>query len=180
MAIRTRTAGFRIGGTKAFGLWRSMIVSGFFICPEWLIELRVRFHKEGSTKMSEINMTAPPSQLCVGIDAGKQWLDVALGDGHNLKRWPNTTDGHLALIGELKTLGVARVGIEATGGYEAEVLQSLAICGLCSSSLPAAAGARLCNVQIAACQERSSRCSHHCPMYGGTEGTTRSSRSAIK
>ena len=66
MAIRTRTAGFRIGGTKAFELWRSMIVSGFFICPEWLIELRVRFHKEGSTKMSEINMTAPAKPTLCG------------------------------------------------------------------------------------------------------------------
>jgi transposase len=125
MAIRTRAAGFRIGGTKAFGLWRSMIVSGFFICPEWLIELRVRFHKEGSTKMSEINITAPPSQLCVGIDTGKHWLDVALSDGRSLQRRPNTRDGHLALVAELKTLGVARAGIEATGGYEAEVCSVL-------------------------------------------------------
>ncbi len=45
-----------------------MIVSGFFIWPEWLIELRVRFHKEGSTKMSEIITTTPAIQLCVGID----------------------------------------------------------------------------------------------------------------
>ena len=102
-----------------------MIVSGFFICPEWLIEPRVRFHKEGSTKMSESNMTAPPSQLCVGIDTGKHWLDVALSDGRSLKRRPNTTEGHLALIVELKALGIARVGIEATGGYEAEVCKAL-------------------------------------------------------
>ena len=102
-----------------------MIVSGFFICPEWLIELRVRFHKEGSTKMSNNNMTAPSSQLCAGIDTGKQWLDVALGDGRSLKRRSNTMEGHLALVGELKTLGVARVGIEATGGYEAEVCKTL-------------------------------------------------------
>jgi transposase len=102
-----------------------MIVSGFFICPEWLIELRVRFHKEGSTKMSEINMTAPPRQLCAGIDTGKHWLDVALSDGRSLKRRPNTMEGHLALVAELKALGIARAGIEATGGYEAEVCSLL-------------------------------------------------------
>lgn len=102
-----------------------MIVSGFFICPEWLIELRVRFHKEGSTKMQNDNMTAPPSQLCVGIDTGKQWLDVALSNGRSLKRRPNTADGHLALAAELKALGVARAGIEATGSYEAGVCSVL-------------------------------------------------------
>jgi transposase len=102
-----------------------MIVSGFFICPEWLIELRVRFHKEGSTKMQNDNMTAPPSQLCAGIDTGKHWLDVALSNGRSLKRRPNTADDHLALAAELKALGVARAGIEATGGYEAGVCSVL-------------------------------------------------------
>ena len=102
-----------------------MIVSGFFICPEWLIELRVRFHKEGSTKMQNDNMTAPPSQLCVRIDTGKQWLDVALSNGRSLKHRPNTMEGHLALAAELKALGVARAGIEATGGYEAGVCSVL-------------------------------------------------------
>jgi transposase len=107
-----------------------MIVSGFFIWPEWLIELRVRFHKEGSTKMYNYNTTATPSQLCAGIDTGKLWLDVALSNGTHLKRQPNTGDGHLALVGQLQRLGVARVGIEATGGYEAEVCKALRSVGI--------------------------------------------------
>ena len=90
MAIRTRAAGFRIGATKAFGLWRSMIVSGFFICPEWLLELRVRFHKEGSTKMSKHSM------ICAGIDTGKRKLDVALDERAEQLQVDNTADGHVA------------------------------------------------------------------------------------
>ena len=106
-----------------------MIVSGFFIWPEWLIELWVRFHKEGSTKMSETITTARPSQLCAGIDTGKLWLDVALGDGRGLKRRPNNGEGHLALIAEFKAQGVARIGIEATGGYEAAACEALRAAG---------------------------------------------------
>lgn len=126
MAIRARAVGFRIEATEAFcGLRRSKIVSGLFIWPEWLIELRVRFHKEGSTKMREIITTAPASQPCAGIDTGKHWLDVALSGGRHLKRRKNDAHGHAELIAELAALGVARLGIEATGGYEAEVTSAL-------------------------------------------------------
>lgn len=102
-----------------------MIVSGLFIWPEWLIELRVRFHKEGSTKMRETITTASASQPCAGIDTGKHWLDVALSGGRHLKRRRNDTQGHAQLIAELAALGIVRVGIEATGGYEAEVTSAL-------------------------------------------------------
>ena len=106
-----------------------MIVSGVFIWPGWLIELRVRFHKEGSRKMSETITTAKPSQLCGGIDTGKYWLDVALSDGCSLERQPNTAAGHGALIAVLTERGIARLGIEATGGYEAAVCQALRTAG---------------------------------------------------
>jgi transposase len=107
-----------------------MIVSGFFIWPEWLIELRVRFHKEGSTKMSEDTMTAPVRQLCAGIDTSKLWLDVALSNGCGLGRQPNTDGGHCALVAELRRIGAARVGIEATGGYEAQLCRVLRTAGI--------------------------------------------------
>ena len=75
--------------------------------------------------MSEIITTAKPSQLCGGIDTGKQWLDVALSDGRGLGRQPNSPDGHLALIAKLRGLGIARLGIEATGGYESGICAAL-------------------------------------------------------
>src|SRR5688572_12132253 len=98
MAMRARAAGVRIAGTRALELWRSMIVAGFFIWPEWLIELRVRFHKEGSTKMSEIITTGHEDQLCAGIDTGKEWLDVALSCGRKLERRRNDAKGWEELI----------------------------------------------------------------------------------
>lgn len=75
--------------------------------------------------MSETNTATSPSQLCAGIDTGKRWLDVALSDGRALTRRPNRADSHLALIAELQRQGVARIGIEATGGYEAAVCMAL-------------------------------------------------------
>lgn len=102
-----------------------MIVSGFFIWPEWLIELRVRFHKEGSTKMSYTITPYASSkdgvQLCAGIDTGKARLDVALSCGQSLKSFANTPQGHGELVMALKANKILRVGIEATGGYEAAV-----------------------------------------------------------
>ena len=118
MAIRPNAAVFRIGGTAAFGLGRSGIVHGFFIWPEWLIELRVRFHKEGSTKMFETSTKAARHQ-CAGIDVGKAHLDVALAGVARVARFGNTAEGHAGLIGFLRQHGVSRVGLEATGGYEA-------------------------------------------------------------
>jgi transposase len=106
-----------------------MIVSGFFIWPEWLIELRVRFHKEGSTKMSEIITTGHEDQLCAGIDTGKEWLDVALSCGRKLERRRNDAKGWEELIAALKKHGIVRVGIEATGGYEAKVTIALRAAG---------------------------------------------------
>jgi transposase len=61
-----------------------------------------------------------------GIDVGKQRLDVAL--------WPNTpqtfqvardADGLAGLVGWLREHNVVRVGLEASGGYEREVLDAL-------------------------------------------------------
>jgi transposase len=98
--------------------------------PEWLIELRVRFHKEGSTKMSEDTMTVPARQLCAGIDVGKAMLDVALSCGRSLKRFANTQEGHGLLVQALAKEGIGRAGLEATGGYEAEVCRALRTAGL--------------------------------------------------
>jgi transposase len=63
--------------------------------------------------------------ICAGIDTGKHKLDVALeGRSHELQV-PNTAAGHRQLSNWLRKHGVDRVGIEASGGYEQEVVRHL-------------------------------------------------------
>ena len=72
---------------EPFGLRRSWIVSGHFIWPEWLIELRVRFHKEGSTKMDTPITDVPAAVKVAGIDIGKAWLLPREGAQEKWKIW---------------------------------------------------------------------------------------------
>jgi transposase len=65
------------------------------------------------------------STKCAGIDVGKHRLDVAVhGTGERLET-ANTAKAHGDLIAWLRERGVSRVGMEATGGYERPVRQSL-------------------------------------------------------
>src|ERR1700736_3313352 len=65
------------------------------------------------------------STVCVGIDTGKHKLDVALeGRSHELQV-PNTAEGHRQVSNWLRKQHVARVGIEASGGYEQAVVRQL-------------------------------------------------------
>lgn len=75
-------------------------------------------HKERSTKMNKHNM------LCAGIDTGKRKLEVALTSGLRLQI-DNNAEGHAALSGWLRKHRIKRVGIEASGGYEREVVAQL-------------------------------------------------------
>ena len=65
------------------------------------------------------------SIVCAGIDTGKRKLDVALDGSPEQLRVDNTPDGHRALSAWLKRWRVNRVGIEASGGYEQEVVTQL-------------------------------------------------------
>jgi transposase len=76
-------------------------------------------HKEGSTKMHQHNM------VCAGIDTGKRKLDVALTEGSHRLQVANSPDGHATLSAWLRQHRVQRVGIEASGGYEREVVAGL-------------------------------------------------------
>jgi transposase len=76
-------------------------------------------HKEGSTKMSKHSM------VCAGIDTAKHKLDVALEGRPQTLQVANTADGHVALTVWLRQHRVERVGIEASGGYEQEVVAHL-------------------------------------------------------
>jgi transposase len=76
-------------------------------------------HKEGSSKMRK-HIT-----VCAGIDTGKYKLDVAIDGSLEEFQIDNTADGHAALSVWLKRHKVNRVGIEASGGYEQQVVVRL-------------------------------------------------------
>jgi transposase len=76
-------------------------------------------HKEGSRKMSNHSM------ICAGIDTSKSKLDVALNSSGDQLRVENAADGHGTLSAWLEQRRVKRVGIEASGGYEQEVVARL-------------------------------------------------------
>jgi len=63
--------------------------------------------------------------VCAGIDTGKHKLDVALNGCAKQLQIDNTADGHEALSVWLKRHKVKRLGIEASGGYEQEVVARL-------------------------------------------------------
>jgi transposase len=65
------------------------------------------------------------SMVCAGIDTGKYKLDVAINGSREQLQIDNTADGHAALSAWLKRHKVQRVGIEASGGYEQEVVARL-------------------------------------------------------
>ena len=76
-------------------------------------------HKEGSRKMSKHSI------ICAGIDTGKRKLDVALNHSSEQLQVDNIFDGHRTLSAWLRRQRVKRVGIEASGGYEQEVVAQL-------------------------------------------------------
>ncbi len=66
-----------------------------------------------------------PISLTAGIDTAKDKLDVAVHPGSTRLTVENRPPGHKHLAAELRRLGVTRVGIEATGGYERDAAQHL-------------------------------------------------------
>jgi transposase len=76
-------------------------------------------HKEGSTKMSNHNT------VCAGIDTGKHKLDIALDGSAERLQVDNNSEGHRSLSAWLRQRKVARIGIEASGGYEQAAVSSL-------------------------------------------------------
>ncbi|WP_202304435.1 IS110 family transposase [Mesorhizobium sp. L-8-10] len=68
------------------------------------------------------------SMKCAGVDVSKAKLDVAVFDG---QRFVETNDaaGHRRLAARLTAAGVERVGMEASGNYEAAVRAALEVVG---------------------------------------------------
>ena len=96
-----------------------MIVASTFIGPGWLPEQLGSLHKAGSTKMTKTNTRT------AGIDTGKYKLDVAVHGQATPWQVDNKPPGWQRLASDLAKAGVARIGIEATGGYERGVVLHL-------------------------------------------------------
>ncbi|MCC8968816.1 IS110 family transposase [Bradyrhizobium sp. Pear76] len=90
-----------------------------FIRPGWLNEPRVRVARLGQTKMTK------HSTVCAGIDIGKLKLDVALNGSKARLEADNNTAGHDTIVAWLKRHKVDRIGVEATGGYEKNLVRVL-------------------------------------------------------
>ena len=73
---------------------------------------------------------AKTSIAVAGIDTAKDKLDIAICGQASHWRVENTLRGWKRLRSELTKAGVARVGIEATGGYERGVVRHLQEAGL--------------------------------------------------
>lgn len=75
-------------------------------------------NKAGSTKMTQISRTA-------GIDTSKAKLDVAVHCGAERWQVANSLRGWRQLAAAFAKTGIARIGIEASGGYERGVVDYL-------------------------------------------------------
>lgn len=65
-----------------------------------------------------------------GIDVGKANLDLAVDGQAGVVRFTNARAGIAKLIKRLQALGVSRIVVEATGGYEEPVLEACCDAGL--------------------------------------------------
>lgn len=75
--------------------------------------------------------TMSVTSVVVGIDVAKAYVDVAVrGAKLDAPRFDNEAEGHSALAAALRSLGVALVVMEATGGYEAALACALQAAGL--------------------------------------------------
>jgi transposase len=68
--------------------------------------------------------------IAVGVDVGKANLDVGIYGESGVERFGNTSAGIRRLTTQLKRRGAERIVVEATGGYEEALLESLAQAGL--------------------------------------------------
>lgn len=60
-----------------------------------------------------------------GIDVGKEVLDCRIREGNKSIRVKNTSKGCLKLLSEFEKVGIERVVIEASGGYERTICRML-------------------------------------------------------
>lgn len=69
-------------------------------------------------------------RVYIGIDVSKAWLDVAVYPGDENWRTENTEKGFSKLIERFQTMVIERIVVEATGGYEAKLVERLLQAGM--------------------------------------------------
>ncbi len=74
-----------------------------------------------------------PSEVYVGIDVGKTWLDIALWGSEAVWRVSNDDEGVAKIMARVATIEPQLIAVEATGGYEQLLVQSMLL-----NSLPVA------------------------------------------
>ena len=71
-----------------------------------------------------------PSEAYVGIDVGKTWLDLAVWGSDEVERVSNDAEGVAKIMKQVMELGPQLIAVEATGGYEQTVVQTMLLAGL--------------------------------------------------
>lgn len=66
----------------------------------------------------------------IGIDVSKAWLDVAVEPQERLWRMENSPEAIAKLVKQLIELSPTMIVVEATGGYEAKLVEALCTAGL--------------------------------------------------
>jgi transposase len=61
----------------------------------------------------------------VGIDVGKRYVDVAFGSAGKVEQFPNDDEGIAKVLKRLEGQQVERIVLEASGGYQRQLLASL-------------------------------------------------------
>ena len=74
----------------------------------------------------------------IGIDVGSDWLDVGRSDARDCLRFANDDQGITQLVAWIATQGAVRVVVEASGGYERDVLAACVAHGVWISRINAA------------------------------------------
>lgn len=89
----------------------------------WAFEARIC--KEGSTTMNDSKLLNVDLQGFFGIDVSSQSLDLADFPASLAETFSNDPDGIARIVEHLRVRPVARIVVEATGGYEVSVVLAL-------------------------------------------------------
>jgi len=69
-------------------------------------------------------------KVYVGIDVSKAWLDIGIHPGQESWRIENTQKGIRRLIKRFQSMPIENIVVEATGGYEAKLVDGLSLAAL--------------------------------------------------
>src|SRR5690606_1752116 len=103
-------------------------VSSLRLSPNSYLGLEPVFASAGTFIIRGKRMN--PQTVVIGIDVGKDQLDVARNDQSAPWHVANSDEGIQQLIAELVPLAPERVVLEATAGYERAAVQALWLAGL--------------------------------------------------